>query len=323
MGYVRIWRHKQIMPGVRLNVSKSGPSLSFGPRGMHYTVGRRGRRFTAGIPGTGVYYTSYSRSHARSAAKAARMTHATAFSPRPPTTSRREPLLPAYKVALGILLLWIPPLGLTLLIIGLRQRHEPLWVARSLVARARRTPAQAAELLEKARALQPGSPEVLAPLAELQYTQKAWVQSAHSFDEYLDKAPTDWVAVTHCGMAYFNAGGYASAIARFVTLREVAPLAPDSHASVTAHLALAYLHQGDAPQAEALAKGENLRQRMLGDGGQQCLFVRAIARYVAGEHSAAIADLDRLYAMNPLFSDLSETKNAMQAGTFTFIPPTT
>ena len=33
MGYVRLWRHKQLVPGIQLNVSKSGPSLSFGPGG--------------------------------------------------------------------------------------------------------------------------------------------------------------------------------------------------------------------------------------------------------------------------------------------------
>ena len=41
-------------------MSKSGPSFSFGPRGLKYTVGPRGTRRTFGIPGTGVYYTTTS-----------------------------------------------------------------------------------------------------------------------------------------------------------------------------------------------------------------------------------------------------------------------
>jgi hypothetical protein len=61
VGYLRFYRRKQIAPGVRLNISKSGPSVTFGPRGAHYTIGPRGRRTTVGLPGTGLSYTSTSR----------------------------------------------------------------------------------------------------------------------------------------------------------------------------------------------------------------------------------------------------------------------
>jgi len=47
----------KILPGVTLNLSKSGPSLSFGVRGAKFTVGPGGKRMTAGIPGTGMFYT--------------------------------------------------------------------------------------------------------------------------------------------------------------------------------------------------------------------------------------------------------------------------
>lgn len=63
MGHLRVWRRAKIIPGVTLNLSKSGPSLSFGVRGAHVTVGRRGVRKTVGIPGTGIFYTSLSGHH--------------------------------------------------------------------------------------------------------------------------------------------------------------------------------------------------------------------------------------------------------------------
>ena len=47
------------MPGVRLNLSRSGPSVSLGPRGLHYTLGRKGTRATLGIPGSGLSWTQY------------------------------------------------------------------------------------------------------------------------------------------------------------------------------------------------------------------------------------------------------------------------
>jgi hypothetical protein len=59
----RFFRRKDLVPGVRLNVSRSGPSLSFGVRGAHVTVGRRGVTRTVGLPGTGIFYTSRSRKH--------------------------------------------------------------------------------------------------------------------------------------------------------------------------------------------------------------------------------------------------------------------
>ncbi len=40
-----------------MNLSKSGGSLSFGPRGAKFTMGSRGGRATVGIPGTGLFYS--------------------------------------------------------------------------------------------------------------------------------------------------------------------------------------------------------------------------------------------------------------------------
>jgi hypothetical protein len=53
MGFFRFRRTFKIVPGVRFNLSKSGASVSFGPRGLHYTVGPKGTRTTVGLPGSG------------------------------------------------------------------------------------------------------------------------------------------------------------------------------------------------------------------------------------------------------------------------------
>lgn len=57
----RFWRRIRLAPGVTLNLSKSNASLSFGPRGAKYTISPRGNRATAGIPGTGLFYTHHDR----------------------------------------------------------------------------------------------------------------------------------------------------------------------------------------------------------------------------------------------------------------------
>ncbi|MFC7538130.1 DUF4236 domain-containing protein [Sphingomonas sp. GCM10030256] len=49
----------QLFPGVRLNVSKSGLSASFGVPGATVNVGPKGVRSTVGLPGTGLSYTHH------------------------------------------------------------------------------------------------------------------------------------------------------------------------------------------------------------------------------------------------------------------------
>jgi hypothetical protein len=55
---LRFYKRMRICPGLSLNLSGSGPSLTMGVRGAHVTVGRRGVTKTLGLPGTGVFYTS-------------------------------------------------------------------------------------------------------------------------------------------------------------------------------------------------------------------------------------------------------------------------
>ena len=56
MGF-RFFRRVKILPGVTLNLSGSGPSVSVGPRGLKTTFGPKGTRTTVGLPGTGLSYT--------------------------------------------------------------------------------------------------------------------------------------------------------------------------------------------------------------------------------------------------------------------------
>ncbi|MEP9403520.1 DUF4236 domain-containing protein [Sphingomonas sp. VNH70] len=55
MGF-RFQKRISILPGVRLNLSKSGASWSFGPRGASVNLGKRGVYGTVGVPGTGLSY---------------------------------------------------------------------------------------------------------------------------------------------------------------------------------------------------------------------------------------------------------------------------
>ncbi len=53
---LRFQRRIQLMPGVRLNISKGGLGVSVGPRGAAVSVGPRGAHWNLGIPGTGIAF---------------------------------------------------------------------------------------------------------------------------------------------------------------------------------------------------------------------------------------------------------------------------
>jgi hypothetical protein len=55
----RFRRTLKIFPGVKLNLSKGGMSVTVGPRGYHLNFGKRGVRQTIDLPGAGLSHTTY------------------------------------------------------------------------------------------------------------------------------------------------------------------------------------------------------------------------------------------------------------------------
>jgi len=59
---LRFQRRIKVLPGVRINLSKSGVGVSVGGRGAHFGIDSRGRRYTSvGLPGTGLSWREYQR----------------------------------------------------------------------------------------------------------------------------------------------------------------------------------------------------------------------------------------------------------------------
>ena len=53
---LRFRKSAKLLPGVRVNLSKSGASLSVGQRGASVSFGKRGTHANVGMPGTGLSY---------------------------------------------------------------------------------------------------------------------------------------------------------------------------------------------------------------------------------------------------------------------------
>lgn len=61
---LRFQRHVKILPGLRLNVSKSGFGVSVGGRGAHVGITARGQHYASiGIPGSGLSWREYHTPH--------------------------------------------------------------------------------------------------------------------------------------------------------------------------------------------------------------------------------------------------------------------
>ena len=329
LGFFRLRRSKQIIPGLRVNLSKSGVSLSAGVRGAHYTVGPRGRRTTVGLPGTGISYTSYSSHHARRAAEV----HAAAATGRtPPATPRASAsaMTPGSRLGWGIvlavigLLLVIPlwPIGLVLIavgvwmfIVGLNQRKEPKWQIRSLLSRANAQPGVRGALLEQALQIDPENPEALAASAENAFRGDDWQTAIPFFERYLAKAPEDAQAQLHLGFSYLNAGDVDRALQRLEPVRATYGVNSTPTGLANA-VATAFLKKNDPAQALEILKTLPLRRQTLDGPQQQSLFLRALAHYQLRQKSSAITDLDRLYALNPSYPDIDKVRGLFHDGSF-------
>jgi Protein of unknown function (DUF4236)/Bacterial SH3 domain len=104
MGYFRFRRSIKLLPGIRWNIGKKSTSVSFGGRGLTYTLGTKGSRTTVGIPGTGISYT-----HVHTA----KSDSATPLPPPPPSTSvsnqtpvKRRPSSIFYMLGFVLLCIW-------------------------------------------------------------------------------------------------------------------------------------------------------------------------------------------------------------------------
>jgi hypothetical protein len=56
---VRVRKSFNLFPGVKVNMSKGGMSISVGRKGFHLNFSKRGVRQTVGLPGSGISESSY------------------------------------------------------------------------------------------------------------------------------------------------------------------------------------------------------------------------------------------------------------------------
>lgn len=324
MSGFRLFRRKKLAPGLRLNLSRSGPSLRIGPRGAGITVGgRRGLRTTVGVPGTGIYYTRTAGGHQRVRRSAAPLRSSYAG---PATTTNYKGCL--YVIgAIVLLALAIVTYGLILIPVAIGigvwiwyRRRQPDSTAGRIIKQAlAASPPAAVHLLNQAIEADPHGPKTLRACASWFYDHQCWQDAAEAYAGLLH-AQSDWASERRYVTCLLAANRPDEAIPRLEHLRSVSP-ADDGQAALLGQLATAYLLKGDVGQATAFIDLAPLQKRNLDSALQGCLYLRATVRYLSGDRRRAIADLERLYAVNPAMPAVVESKTAMAAGTFKFAEP--
>lgn len=100
-----------------------------------------------------------------------------------------------------------------------------------------RSPARAAEVLEKARSLSPDDADLHFTLGYTYLQLGRTEDSVRAFEFYLERNPDDVLALNMIGYGYLNIGQAEKAIAYFERFAAVAPDDPNSHDSLAEGLA--------------------------------------------------------------------------------------
>jgi tetratricopeptide (TPR) repeat protein len=225
-------------------------------------------------------------------------------------------------LVLGLLLLAVVWPVATVMLIGggalvwvaRSQSTEPKWKIRDLLRKATQNQASRSQLLEQAISIDPENPEALAACAEQAYQTEEWAKASGLYEHYLLKAPEDEQAELHLGFSYLNDGAVDAALQHLEKIR--ARSVPGERPGLINAVAIAFLKKDDPNQALEILKTLPLRRQNLDEVLLQGLFLRSITHYLLHQTSAAMSDLDRLYAINPGYPGLAVVRDAMKSGTF-------
>lgn len=200
------------------------------------------------------------------------------------------------------------------------RNHKPSYQARQLISKAVNSadPVESVHLLHQAVDLDPAGADTLLACANWFFAKACWADAADCYGGYLHVGTGRSYELAHA-RALIRAGHPDDAIVELEHLRAYS--GSGDEAEIISELAFAFLLKHDPGQAEALVNTAPLQRHQLDSQLQNCLYMRAVSRYLNGHRARAVSDLERLYAQNPNFPDLAETKAKMTAGRFELAAP--
>jgi hypothetical protein len=201
------------------------------------------------------------------------------------------------------------------------RRRQPASIAGRITKQALAAPPPAAvHLLNQAIEVDPHGVKTLRACADWFYDHHCWQDAAEGYGGILTVL-SDYEVETRYITSLLSAGRSDDAIPRLEHLRSAIPMSESTENAILGQLATGYLLKGDVGQAMAFIGLAHLQKRNLDGPLQGCLYLRAVIHYLTGDRRHAVADLERLYALNPSMHDVIDDKRAMESGTFQFARP--
>jgi hypothetical protein len=211
------------------------------------------------------------------------------------------------------------PIAIGLIAWGIHRRRQPDQVAARLLKSATSLPPeQAVGIFHRAIDVDPNGSATTWTCANWFFNQGCWPDAVDAYAAYLSH-PHQLAAELSYGQALLRSGHLDQAIDELQGVRDKAAMDEELQFKAIAEIAQAFYLKTDAGQGLAIASSAPLQRRNLTGGLQGCLLMRGVGRYLAGQRSQGISDLERLYAANAQ-SSLIEMKQQMTAGTFTLTP---
>lgn len=326
---LRFRRSVKIAPGMRLNVGKKSASVRIGGRGFGVTTGTAGSRVSAGIPGSGLYTTKKiggGTSKGRQAARRPRHNQDLRQLSLPDILrsvgpTERAVRFPAWWITGLIMFVAMAPSsgGGTLLFaapcgyVTWRRLRSPAYRALKTIKAARRSPSERSDTNVHEAAKASSRSWTVQREAGMYFVERKLPHEALFYlGQALNLFPGDkrpYLAMT--ASAAIDAKQFTHTI---VLLEPQLPTCDPDHNEVDVIIInmLAWgLHQsGDPGRALEVVNRLPLRRKKLSQPLLFGLCVRAMAKHALGKKADAKRDLDRVYAIDPVFPMLAKVEAA-------------
>lgn len=298
---LRFRKSFKVAPGVRLNLSKSGLGVSAGVKGARVGVSSRGQTYSSvGIPGTGIYSTSYSKKGKKSVATSS-----------PQTNSGAGVKVFLWLIAIGLGIA-IPPLGVFMLVVAIfyyyQRNKSPKYQAEkrnkkatSLIDEDKKY-YEAIELLLESKKLDPENKQTNFLLGAAYHNNGNFDKAISPLLEAYNNDPTSEKITISLANSYFNTKKYDDAI----SLLQNSSFGWENSLKAIQLLGMSFSNQKRYDLAIDVFKKAPLRKRNLDSDLLELHYNFGLVYEEAGKKKDALKHFKKVYAYDINYKEVKD-----------------
>lgn len=291
---LRFRKSKSLGKGVRLNVGKKGLGLSAGVKGCRVGVGSKGAYTSMSIPGTGVHSVNYVGKSSKSSVEKG---------------SSNLPLI--LVVTVLILVLFIPPIGIPLLILGgiiyyfwskkpKQQANQKLVKANKLLNGGNYD--EAIKLLKESNELDNTNKEILRLIGGALNNTEKFEDAVQYLEEFLETNPTDFDTQLVLANCFYRTKKYKIAI----SILQKIPEDFEQNLKTILLLAACFFEEKKYDLAIDILKKAPLLKRNLDEGLMEVHYNLALVYEKSGDKKNALKHFKKVYGQDVDYLDVTE-----------------